>query len=201
MKKALFYLALVAIFGAAVFLGNRLLTSDAERAARLDRPSPIGGPFALTDSTGAIRRSTEFRGRYMLIFFGYTNCPDICPATLQNVSDALGKLPRGADRIQPIFIAVDPARDTPARLALFAQAFDKRMLMLSGTTDEVRQVAKSYKAYFTYGPKDKDGNYAVTHTSTIFLMGPDGRYADHFSSEIAIDKLARALARYVAPDG
>jgi protein SCO1/2 len=201
VRKLVLTLLALAVFGAAVYLGDRFLTSDAERTGRQDRASAVGGPFALTDATGAIRRSEEFRGRYMLVFFGYTHCPDICPATIQNVSDALARLPRGAERIQPVFIAVDPARDTPARLARYAKAFDGRVLLLTGDIADIREVAKAYKAYFTHGSKDKDGNYPVSHTSTLFLIGPDGRYVDHYSSDIAVDKLARALARYVAPGG
>lgn len=201
MRKPAFFLLLLSLFGAAVYLGDRFLMTDADRAARGDRASPVGGPFALIDPTGATRKSEEFRGRYMLVFFGYSHCPDVCPATLQTVSDALDRMSRGANRIQPIFIAVDPARDTPARLARFSQAFDTRILMLTGALEDIRKVAKSYKAYFTYGPKDGDGNYAVRHTATLFLMGPDRRYRDHFNSNITPSKLARALARYVAPNG
>ena len=201
MKKVYIYLLFVPVFAAAVYLGDRFLATESDVARRGDRPSPVGGPFALTDPKGATRRSGEFRGRYMLVFFGYTHCPDICPATLQNVSDALGKLPKGANRIQPIFIAVDPKRDTPARLAQYGKAFDERILMLTGELPALRKLAKSYKAYFTNGAPDKDGNYPVSHTATLFLMGPDGRYVDHFSSETTPEQLAKALSRYVAPSG
>lgn len=199
MRKSIFYPLLLLVFAVSAVVGDLVLTSEAERAARLDRPSPVGAPFALTDQTGRMRRSEEFRGRYMLVFFGYTHCPDICPATLQNVSDALDKLPKGADRIQPVFVAVDPARDTPARLAEFAKSFNPRIVMLTGEVADLRRLAKGYKAYFSYGKKKADGSYPVTHTATVFLMGPDGRYLDHFGPEVTPDKLARALARYVAP--
>jgi protein SCO1/2 len=112
----------------------------------------IGGPFRLTDDKGRAVTDADYRGRWMLVFFGYTNCPDECPLTLQKMAAAMAKLGPLADRLTPLFITVDPARDTPARLASYLETFDLRIVGLTGSDAQIAAAAKAYRAYYTSRP-------------------------------------------------
>jgi protein SCO1/2 len=169
---------------ALALLPVRLLAGDAPSAAQLMDDlmwarGPIGGPFALIDHTGRRRTDADFRGKLMVIYFGYANCPDICPADLMSIALALGRLGAAADAVQPIFITLDPERDSVERLAEYVAAFHPRLIGLTGTPEEIRAVATAYKTW--YASKPLAGNvgaadYAVDHTAYIYLAGKDGRY-------------------------
>jgi protein SCO1 len=139
--------------------------------------SLVGGPFTLQNGDGQQVTDRDFRGKYMLVYFGYTFCPDVCPTTLSEVADAMDKLGAKADRVQPIFITVDPKRDTPEVVKQYVAAFSPRLVGLTGTPDQVAGVAKEYRVYFAEhrtGPGPND--YAMDHSSVLYLMGPDGRF-------------------------
>jgi protein SCO1/2 len=139
--------------------------------------SLIGGPFTLHDGNGREVADRDFRGKYMLVYFGYTFCPDVCPTTLNEVADALDHLGPKADRLQPIFISVDPKRDTPAVVKQYVLAFTPRLIGLTGTQDEIAQVAQEYRVYYAEhrtGPGAND--YTMDHSSVLYLMGPDGKF-------------------------
>ncbi len=151
----------------------------------------IGGPFQLTSGDGKTVTHQSFRGKYMLVYFGYTFCPDVCPTTLGDVADALDKLGPKADRLQPLFITVDPARDTPAVVQQYAAAFTPRLEGLTGTQQQIEAVARKYKVYYARhntGPGPND--YAMDHSSILYLMGPDGR----FIAPIRADQDGAAMA-------
>ena len=156
----------------------------------------VGGPFTLTDQTGKRVSDQDFRGRYMLVFFGFTFCPDVCPSALQVVSAALDKLGPKADRFVPIFITVDPERDGSKELAAYVQSFSPRLVGLTGTPAEIAAVAKAYRVYFrkTEDPKSTAG-YTIDHTSLIYVMGPDGTYRTHFAHTTNADAMADRLAK------
>lgn len=143
----------------------------------------IGGPFQLMDHNGQAVREADFAGQFMLIYFGFTHCPDFCPTELQvmgNAVDALG--PDGA-RVVPIFITVDPERDTPAHIKDYVAAFHPRMIGLTGTLAQIEAAAKAYKVYFKKqpGPGGEAGDdYQVDHTVFVYLMGPDGTLRSMF---------------------
>ena len=153
----------------------------------------VGGPFALVDGNGHTVTDGDFRGKYLLVYFGYTYCPDVCPTTLNAVADALDRLGRKADRLQPLFITVDPRRDTPAVIKQYTASFTPRLLGLTGTATQIAAVAKEYRVYYAEhrtGPGPED--YSVDHSSILYLMGPDGRFiapirADGTGAEIAAD--------------
>ena len=155
--------------------------------------SLVGGPFALQDGSGRRVTDRDFRGKYMLVYFGYTFCPDVCPTTLNEVSDALDHLGAKADRLQPIFITVDPKRDTPAVVKQYAEAFTPKLLGMTGTPDEIAKVANEYRVYYAEhrtGPGAND--YTMDHSSVLYLMGPDGKFiapirTDESGPEIAAD--------------
>jgi protein SCO1/2 len=156
----------------------------------------IGGPFELTDHTGKRVTDQDFRGRYMLVFFGFTFCPDVCPSALQVMSAALEKLGPRAERFTPVFISVDPERDTPAQLALYVQSFHPRLVGLTGTPAEIEQVVKAYRVYAkkVQDPKSSAG-YTYDHSSIIYVMGPDGAYRTHFAHTTSVDAMADRLAK------
>jgi len=158
----------------------------------------VGGPFALTDGDGKPVTDKDYRGKYMLIYFGYTFCPDVCPTTLNAVADALDKAGAKADKIRPLFITVDPKRDNPAVVKQFAAAFGPRIVGLTGTPEQIAAVAKEYRVYYAEhrtgtGPDD----YTMDHSSVLYLMGPDGRFVAPIRADLAPDAMAAALGRLV----
>ncbi|MEA2782294.1 MAG: hypothetical protein QOK29_3838 [Rhodospirillaceae bacterium] len=151
----------------------------------------IGGPFRLTDQNGQLRTDADFRGQYLLVFFGFVNCPDVCPTTLQTLSTALEKLGPDAAKVTPIFITIDPARDTPGVLKDYAANFTPRLVALSGSPADTAAVAKAYRIYYN---KVGDGpDYSMDHTGLVYLVGPDGKYRAHFGTEATADDIAKAL--------
>lgn len=170
-------------------------------AAGAEAPAiPIGGPFTLTDHAGTSRRDTDFRGRHLLVSFGYTACPDICPLQLDTVVAALTALGPLADRLQPVFVTVDPVTDTPEALRRYLAAFDPRLLGLTGTEAQVRAVAKAYRVHRrrvrTAGP-DGTGATLIDHGSLTYLMGPDGAFVTLFPHGTTAERMAEVLRGYL----
>jgi protein SCO1 len=138
----------------------------------------IGGPFTLTDQNGRAVTDRDFAGKYRIVYFGFAHCPDICPTDLAKIGQAMRAFekddPARAARVQPIFITVDPERDTPAALKPFAAAFHPRLVALTGTPQQVADAARGYAVYYSKG-EGEGQNYLVNHMRIIFLMGPDGK--------------------------
>jgi protein SCO1/2 len=153
----------------------------------------VGGPFTLVDGDGRVVTDRDFRGKYLLVYFGYTYCPDVCPTTMNAVADALDRLGKQADRLQPVFITIDPRRDTASVIKQYTGAFTPRLLGLTGSAAQIAAVAKAYHVYYAEhrtGPGP--GDYSMDHSSILYLMGPDGRFiapirADETGAEIAGD--------------
>jgi cytochrome oxidase Cu insertion factor (SCO1/SenC/PrrC family) len=156
----------------------------------------IGGPFTLTDTTGKQVTDKDYRGRYMLVFFGFTACPDICPAGMQLISAALDKVGAKAENVTPIFISVDPERDTPQKLAGYVKNFSPRIVGLTGTPAQIAAVAKAYKVFYEKTPNAAaPADYGMNHTSIIYLMSPDGEYVTHFTPMTSADAMAEKLGK------
>lgn len=156
----------------------------------------VGGPFSLVDHTGRRVTDQDFRGQYMLVYFGFTYCPDVCPSGLQVIAAALEKLGAKADRITPVFITVDPERDTPAQLAEYVKSFHPRLVGLTGTKAEIDATAKAYRVYYKKVEDEKStAGFTFDHTSIIYLMDPSGTYVTHFSHTTDVDTLAGRLAK------
>lgn len=153
---------------------------------------PVGGPFTLTDQAGHERTDKEFRGKLMLIYFGFTYCPDVCPTDLQAIGLALDKLGRDGDQVQPIFITVDPERDTAGHLAEYVPMFHPRLIGLTGNSDAIRKVADAYKVYYAKVPQDA-GDYTVDHTAYIYLMDRDGNYLGFFPPGTSADRMVEII--------
>jgi protein SCO1 len=156
----------------------------------------VGGPFSLVNSAGKRVTDKDFRGRDMLVFFGFTSCPDICPASLQLIASALDKLGPKADRITPIFITIDPERDTAPKLAEYVKHFSPRIVGLTGTPDEIAAAAKAYRVYYNKVPnKAVPGDYTMDHTGVIYLMDANGGYVTHFTPATPVNEMTAKLAK------
>lgn len=182
----------------ALVKGARIVTGPAPApggAVIATAGAAVGGPFALTDTTGRRVTDADFRGRYLLIYFGYTFCPDVCPTELQAMGRALDLLGPAADRIVPVFITVDPARDTPRAIADYVRAFHPRMIGLSGSAEEIAGVAKAFRVYYRLGQPSKPGadDYLVDHTSFVYLLGPDGKLAALLRGGVGPEVLAQGI--------
>lgn len=163
----------------------------------------IGGPFTLVDHDGKAVTDADFRGKFMLIFFGYTFCPDVCPTNLGTVSQALDMLaPEKADQIVPVFVSVDPDRDAPAQLKEFVSHFHPRMVGLTGTKQQVVDAARKYRVYYAkVQEKDSEpGDYLMDHTAITYLMGPDGTYRFHFGHGTDPEIMAQRLKDLIADE-
>jgi protein SCO1/2 len=211
------FLALVpaaALFGAALALGaGPAATHDAHRKGAA--PSPLamdklfGGPFSLTDHDGVRRTDADYRGKYMLMFFGYTSCPAICPTDLQHMATALDLLGADAARVQPLFITVDPARDTPDVLKDYVANFGPRFVGLTGSEADIRKVARTYRIHrrkvvmddmeaHGEGHGGHHVDYLVDHATLTFLMGPDGKFLTLFPHDTDGAVMAERLRTYLA---
>lgn len=157
----------------------------------------VGGPFTLTDQTGRKRSDTEFRGKLMIVYFGYTFCPDVCPADLMAITQALDALGSAAEGIQPIFITIDPERDTKV-LADYVSAFHHSFIGLTGSADEIRKVANSYKAFYAKVPDERTGEYSIDHAGIIYLMGRNGEYLGFMPPQTNPDRLTEVLRKNLA---
>lgn len=159
-------------------------------------PIAIGGPFTLEDGSGKPVTDRDFRGKYMLVYFGYTFCPDVCPTTLNAVADAMDKLGPAAARIRPVFITVDPKRDTPSVVKQYAAAFGPTITGLTGTPGEIATAAKEYRVYYAEhrtGPGPND--YSMDHSSVLYLMGPDGGFVAPVRADQSGDEIAANLKK------
>jgi protein SCO1/2 len=162
-------------------------------------PIGIGGPFALQDGNGNAVTNNDFRGKYVLVYFGYTFCPDVCPTTLNAVADAMDKLGPAASRIQPLFITVDPARDTPAVVKQYVASFGQRIMGLTGSAEEIAKVAKEYRVYYAEhrtgsGPND----YSMDHSSVLYLMDPNGGFLAPVRADLSGDEMATNLKKLMS---
>jgi protein SCO1/2 len=155
--------------------------------------APVGGPFELTDQTGHRRTDADFHGKLVVLYFGYTYCPDVCPTELQSISLALDKLGAAAEAVQPVFISVDPERDTPARLAEFVASFHPRLIGLTGSLADIKKTAIAYRTFFAKNDATAPGEYSVDHTGFIYLVGQDGRYLGFLPPGLAPDAIADAI--------
>jgi protein SCO1 len=162
--------------------------------------APVGGPFELIDQTGHRRTDADFRGKLVVLYFGYTYCPDVCPTELQSISLALDTLGGTAEAVQPLFITVDPERDTPARLADFVSSFHPRLIGLTGSLADIRKTAIAYRAYFVKNSASTPGDYSVDHTGFIYLVGKDGRYLGFLPPGSTPDAIADAIRARLGSD-
>ncbi|HDL16356.1 MAG TPA: SCO family protein [Rhizobiales bacterium] len=200
MKRRLLILIIAAALGVGVAaLSTMVLRSmQPEKPQVLSGKALIGGTFTLTDHTGRRVSEKDFAGRFMLIYFGYTFCPDVCPAELQVMSAALDQLGDKAKNVTPVFITIDPERDTVKQMASYVTNFHERMVGLTGTAEEIRAAAKAYRVYYAKAEDDTSStDYMMEHSSIVFLMSPKGEYLAHFTYGTGVDKMATGIAKFL----
>lgn len=153
----------------------------------------IGGPFALIDQDGSPRTDADFRGKVLLVYFGYTYCTDICPTDLQAISTAIDKLGPAGESVQPLFITVDPEHDTPDAIKLYVALFHPRLVGLTGTAKQVKTVARAYKVYYAKNEQSKKSDPVIDHSGFVFLVGRDGKYLGFFPPGTSADRMIDGL--------
>jgi protein SCO1/2 len=187
---------LIGALGGAAFLV--LTRGTAGPAVETSGKALIGGPFTLVDQHGKTVTEQDFRGRFMLVFFGFTHCPDICPAELQVISASLDELGPKADGVIPIFITLDPERDTPQVMADYVKNFNPRLIGLTGSTEAISEAAKAYRVAFSKFQEDKSkSDYSIDHSALVYFMGKDGEYITHFAYGTPAAKMTETLRRYL----
>ena len=184
---------------AALPLSYQLWPARTPVAVAVDAGQRIGGPFELHDQLGRAVTQQSFEGRWLLVFFGFTRCADICPTTLLQIAKVLDGLGERSTAIQPLFISLDPERDTPEVLAAYTRFFDPRIVGLTGSPEQVRQVADAYGVYFRKVPMGD--TYMLDHTGSVYLMSPDGELASLISLQMAPADAAREIAGAMGRSG
>jgi protein SCO1/2 len=159
---------------------------------------PIGGPFSLVDHTGAPRTDRDFRGRLLLIYFGFTSCADACPIDLQSIAGALDRLGPLAERVQPLFITVEPEKDTPDQLKSYVAQFHPRLIGLTGDPREVRKVLRAYKVYAAKTAPAQRDDPNVDHSSLVYLIDAAGKYVGYFPPGTAADRMVEVVRQHLA---
>jgi protein SCO1/2 len=185
-----------ALAGAAALILTR---APADQSVATSGKALVGGPFTLVGRDGKPVTDQAFRGKYMLIFFGFTHCPDICPAELQVMAAALDELGPKANEIIPIFITLDPERDTPLVVADYVANFSQRFVGLTGSPEQIAEAAKAYRVAFSKFQEDgaKPEDYSIDHSALVYLMGKNGEYLTHFAYGTPVAKLTETLRRYL----
>lgn len=161
---------------------------------------PIGGPFALTDQNGTLRTDVDFRGKLMLVYFGFTYCPDVCPTDLLQMALAVDELGQAGGMVEPIFITVDPERDTSEHLKQYMLLFHPRFVGLSGDALAIRAATDAYRVYHKKVEWDDRSGYTVDHSAFIYLMGRDGEYLGFFPPGTSAKLLAESIRPWLAPN-
>jgi protein SCO1/2 len=161
----------------------------------------MGGPFTLVNTNGETVTDKTYRGRWMLVYFGYTYCPDVCPTELQTMVSALDRVGTLAERVVPIFVTIDPERDTPAALAEYVKLFDERLVGLTGSKDQISAATRAYRVYYARAKAKDTTDYLMDHSSFIYLIGPDGGFRALYRQGMGPQELADSLASRIASGG
>ncbi|XP_005606863.2 protein SCO2 homolog, mitochondrial [Equus caballus] len=199
-------LLITALFGAG--LGGAWLAARAkkeqwrqQRRTEALRQAAVGqGDFSLLDHRGQARCKADFRGQWVLMYFGFTHCPDICPDELEKLVQVVQQLEAepGLPLVQPIFITVDPERDSVEAMARYVQDFHPRLLGLTGSAEQIAQASHNYRVYYSAGPKDEDQDYIVDHSIAIYLLNPDGLFTDYYGRARSVEQIADSVRHHMA---
>lgn len=196
MSSATRPLVIAIAFAASLIVGLLIMFWAMGGISKVAQPAAIGGPFQLTDQNGKAVTDKNLKGKPTLIFFGYTHCPDVCPTSLFEISEVLRALGKDADKVNAVFISVDPERDTPATMKDYLSSFDPHLEGLSGDPAETAKVVTSYRVYAKKVPT-KDGDYTMDHTALIYLMDRDGRFVSPFNLKRTPEEAAADLKKYL----
>lgn len=206
MKKLRIYFWILAAMATAVFLGllvgspnSPLRTTEAGKSGLIPVSEDVfGGPFSLTDQNGKTVTDKDFGGKYRLIYFGFTSCPAICPTELAKITSALNKLGAKSENIAPIFITVDPERDTVAALKNYVTLFHPSLTGLTGTPEDIARVTKAYKIYAAKVDDPSLSEYTMDHSSFIYFIGPDGRLLHIFHIKDDADVMTDVIGKWMS---
>ena len=196
-----FALVAIAFAGVLVIAAGVLLAlalrETPRGAAGTALASAIGGQFQLIDQNGKPFSDANLKGKWHLIFFGYTHCPDACPTALNEMSLALDRLGIKRDEVGVVFITVDPERDTPDVLKSYVQSFDAPIVALTGSPEAVAQAAKAYRVFYAKHPR-ADGDYDMDHSAVIYVMNPEGRFTATFTPDSSADAIVQRLQKLIS---
>ena len=200
--NSLRFMLAAAMLGGLVILGAGVLLALAHRdtprgAAGTLLASAIGGPFSLVDQNGKTVTDADLKGKWSLVYFGFTHCPDACPTALNDIAIALDQLGLKREAVRPVFITVDPERDTPEVLKDYVASFDAPILALSGSPEEIARAAKAYRVYYAKHP-EAGGDYSMDHSSVIYVMDPEGRFTASFTHQSTPEEIAERLKKLLA---
>lgn len=191
---------LAAMLPAAAFADDtRPITAAESMDAVMWGNATVGGPFTLVDHTGKARTEADFRGKFLLVYFGFTHCPDICPTDLMAIGGALKALGPQAGQVQGLFISVDPERDTPALLATYVDSFHENIVGLTGDDHAIRRAAHAYKVYFSKVPGRGEDDYGFDHSAYIYLMDRDGKFIGVFPPSTPAERIVTVLKPLLGP--
>ncbi|XP_068386423.1 protein SCO1 homolog, mitochondrial [Eschrichtius robustus] len=188
----------VLLAGMKYFKKEKTEKLEKERQRSIGKPL-LGGPFSLTAHTGEPKTDKDYLGQWVLIYFGFTHCPDICPEELEKmiqVVDEIDSIPTLPD-LTPLFITIDPERDTKEAIANYVKEFSPKLIGLTGTKEEIDQMARAFRVYYSPGPKDEDEDYIVDHTIIMYLIGPDGEFLDYFGQNKKNAEIAGSIAAHM----
>lgn len=200
-RTRLLTIGLAIVAGVGIGLGAHFFLGDGTAGIRQTSfvDPGIGGPFRLTDQNGQPRTDQDFRGKVMLVEFGYTFCPDVCPLGLQLFADVLDKLGPDADKVQPVFITVDPGRDTPDQLRTYVDHFSPKIIGLTGSEQDIASVAREYRVYYKLGAdRATNPNYSVDHSAILYIMDRNGKFVGHFTHETPLDQVVAAIRTHLS---
>ncbi len=188
----------MALLAVAIILGDKLLQPRTpEGPGLVALPAKIGGPFDLTDHRGQAVTEADFQGSFALLTFGYRSCPDFCPTNLATMAQALDELGAGHDRVAPLFLTLDPERDTAAALADYAPLFHERLTALTGTPDRVAEAAQGFRVIYKLRKDIDPVDYPVDHSTYTYLMDPDWQLLAVFRHSVTPERMAAVIADYL----
>ncbi|XP_050175523.1 protein SCO1 homolog, mitochondrial isoform X1 [Myiozetetes cayanensis] len=197
-------LAATAVLGGGLLVGMKAVKRRKEEELEKERNRGIGkpllgGPFSLVSHEGQPRTSEDYMGQWVLIYFGFTHCPDVCPDELEKmiaVVDEIEQIP-SLPNLTPLFITIDPERDNQEAIAKYVKEFSPKLVGLTGTRAQIDQVAKAYRVYYSEGPKDEDNDYIVDHTIIMYLLGPDGDFVDYYGQNKRSTEISASIAAHM----
>lgn len=193
-RTSIILLACLVILGGALSLVLWRMADRQGSVAGDIANSSIGGPFTLTDQNGGTRTDKDFHGHWVLLYFGYTFCPDVCPTTLAVIAATMGKLGADANRVVPVFITVDPERDTPSVMKSYLAAFGPQFVGLTGKPSDIEKIAHAYRIFYKKEPI-QGGGYSVDHSSAILLLDPKGNFVKAYDEQSGAAAIADDLKK------
>lgn len=199
--RTLIFAVLTLVVAAALGVFQLTAEHPVSGTSRVTGTPQVGGPFELVDHTGRTVTQADFAGRPLLIYFGFTYCPDVCPTSLQVMTAALQKLGKRADEVQPLFITIDPERDTPENMAAYVDHFHERLVGLTGTPEQVRAAATAYRVYYKKARRPGEADYSMDHTDIIYLMNAKGELAAHFGRTTSPEEMAAGITKVLETRG